>query len=166
MAKRPSLNPLPDILARLLKTHGMASRMLEFSLQEHWTEIVGDHVGRHTWPDSIRHHKLYLVAENSVWMHQLLFLKPELLAKINAVSDGEAITDIVMHVGSVATAQDSNGQSTGQTETPIQEPASQELNGDLRTAIDASVRPVTDPDLRERLRVLFAKSRWAAPKAG
>lgn len=154
MARRPSLMPLQDVLVRALKAHGMQTLMLACSLQQHWTEIVGDQVGRHSWPDSIRHRKLYLVAENSVWMQQLRFLKPELLAKINAACDGDAITDIVLRVGSVASAQDSNGQ----TEAPNHAPSSQELNGDQQAAIDASVRPVADPDLRERLRSLLAKS--------
>ena len=92
-------------------------------------------------------------------MQQLLFLKPALLATINAASDGETLTDIVMRVGPMASVAD----ATGQTETPIQEPARDPLTGDLQHAIAASVQPVSDPDLRERLRALFEKSAGAAP---
>ena len=159
MARSASLIPLPDVLTRILKNHGMQTRMVECSLQQHWSEIVGDHVGHHTWPDSIRYQKLYLVVENSVWMQQLLFLKPELLATINASSDGETLTDIVMRVGPVAGGADSRGQ----TETPIQEPARDTLTGELHHAIATSVQPVSDPDLRERLRALFEKSAGSAP---
>lgn len=155
MAKRPSLNPLTDILSRFLKSHGMAIHMLEFRLQQHWREIVGEHVARHTWPESIRHRKLYLVAENSVWLQQLLFLKPELLAKINAAADGEALTDIVLRVGTVP-SQDTD-------ETPSVHPASPEqmeeaVGGETGTAIDAAVHAVADPDLQARLKTLFLKS--------
>src|SRR3989441_9972400 len=65
MAKRPGLIAIPDVLGRLLKSHGMESRMLECTLQQHWPEGVGEHTGPHTGPESIRHRKLYLVAENS-----------------------------------------------------------------------------------------------------
>src|SRR5438132_3862323 len=99
MSKRSSLNALPGILSKLLKSHGLTVRMMEHTLQQRWSAIVGEQVGRHSWPDSIRHRKLYLVAENSVWLQQLLFLKPELLAKINAASESELVVEIVLRVG-------------------------------------------------------------------
>src|SRR2546422_10133670 len=67
--------------------------------RSHWPEVVGEHIGHHTWPESIRHRKLYLVAENSVWLQQLRFLKPELLAKLSSCAGGDAITDIILRVG-------------------------------------------------------------------
>ena len=155
MAKRPSLNPLPDILARFLKTHGMAIHMLEFKLQQHWPEIVGEHLARHTWPDSVRHRKLYLVAENSVWLQQLLFLKPELLAKINTAADGEALSDIVLRVGTVRPPDAGDG--------PFPPPALSEqkdadVSAETRAEIAAAVQVVADPDLQTRLKTLFSKS--------
>lgn len=160
MAKRSSLNPLPDILARFLKTHGMASHMLEFTLQEHWIEIAGEHVGRHTRPESIRHHKLHLTAENSVWLQQLLFLKPELLAKLNGIAEGEALTDIVLRVGTVAPAQD----STHHAETPSPEPTAHAMTEDLHAAIEDTLRPIADPALQARLRALFEHSGLTASR--
>lgn len=155
MAQRPSLNPLPDILARFLKTHGMAIHMLEFRLQQHWPEIVGEHVARHTWPDSVRHRQLYLVAENSVWLQQLLFLKPELLAKINAAADGEALSDIVLRVGTVRPPDAGEG--------PFPPPALPEqkdadVSAETRAEIAVAVQAVIDPDLQARLKTLFSKS--------
>jgi hypothetical protein len=155
MAKLPSLNPLPDILSRFLKTHGMAIPMLEFKLQQHWPEIVGEHVARHTWPDSVRHRKLYLVAENSVWLQQLLFLKPELLAKINDAADGEALTEIVLRVGTVPSPD------AGESPSPHPAPSEQKeagTSGEARAAIEAAVQGIADPDLQARLKVLFSKS--------
>ncbi|MBI3810023.1 MAG: DUF721 domain-containing protein [Nitrospirae bacterium] len=156
MAKRPSLNPLPDILSRFLKTHGMAIHMLEFRLQQHWPEIVGEHVARHTWPDSVRHRKLYLVAENSVWLQQLLFLKPELLAKINGAADGEALTDIVLRVGTLPVPVVGEGPSSphpAPTDTAEGSP-----DGETRAEIEATVQAIADPDLQTRLKALFTKA--------
>lgn len=156
MAKRPSLNPLPDILSRFLKTHGMTMHMLEFRLQQHWPEIVGEHVARHTWPDSVRHRKLYLVAENSVWLQQLLFLKPELLAKINGATDGETLLDIVLRVGTVPSPDAGEGpRSPRPAPTDTRE---EPLDGETRAEIEAAVHTVADPDLQTRLKALFSKS--------
>ncbi len=155
MAKRPGLKPLPDILSRFLKTHGMAIPMLECRLQQHWCEIVGDHVARHTWPESIRHRKLYLVAENSVWLQQLLFLKPELLAKINGAADGEALTDIVLRVGTVPSPD--TGEGTSSRAAPAEQ-NEETVSAETRTAIESTVCAIADPDLQARLKALFAKS--------
>lgn len=156
MAKRPSLNPLPDILSRFLKTHGMAIHMLEFKLQQHWLEIVGEHVARHTWPDSVRHRKLYLVAENSVWLQQLLFLKPELLAKINGAADGEALADIVLRVGTVPAPVAGEGPSP--RPAPSEQEEEEDVSGETRAEIEATVQAVADPGLQTRLRALFSKA--------
>ena len=155
MAKRPSLNPLSDILSRFLKTHGMALHVLEFRLQQHWPEIVGEHVARHTRPESVRHRKLYLTAENSVWLQQLLFLKPELLAKINGAADGEALTDIVLRVGPVSSPD--VGEAASPRLAPA-EPGREAVSGETRAEIETTIQPVADPDLRTRLTALFSKS--------
>jgi hypothetical protein len=155
MAKRPSLNPLPDILSRFLKSHGMTLHMLEFRLQRHWREIVGEHIARHTWPESVRHRKLYLVAENSVWLQQLVFLKPELLAKINGAAAGETLTDIVLRIGTVPVPDADEGASRPPTPP---EPNEEPVSGETRAAIEAAVQAVADPDLQARLRTLFSKS--------
>jgi len=156
MAKRPGLIAIPDVLGRLLKSHGMESRMLEYTLQQHWPEIVGEHVGHHTWPASIRHRKLYLVAENSVWLQELRFLKPELLAKLSSCAGGDAITDIVLRVGTPPAPE---VEASASAQLP---PTTAETRGgmpdDVRTSIEAAVQPVHDPALQARLRALLEKS--------
>ncbi len=155
MAKRPGLIAIPDVLGRLLKSHGMESRMLEYTLQQHWPDIVGEHVGRHTWPESIRHRKLYLVAENSVWLQQLRFLKPELLAKLPACASGDAITDIVLRVGTPPA--DAEARASAQPPPPSAE-TRDDVPDAVRASIEAAVQPIHDPVLQARLRALLQKS--------
>ncbi len=154
MAKRPGLNALPALLARLLQSHGMSSRMLEYRLQQRWPEIVGEQIGRHSWPDSIRHRKLYLVAENSVWLQQLMFLKPTMLAKITAEPDGDGVAEIVLRVGPLPVGP--GGASSGPP-PETKEPDSS-VSTEASAAIDDAVEAAADPDLRTRLRALFTRS--------
>lgn len=170
MAKPSRLVPLPDILAPLLKTHGMASRLLEFFIRERWLEIAGQPVGGHTWPHSIRHHKLYLLAENSVWLQQLLFLKPELLIRLNAAaaawagSDGTLLTDIVLRVGaaqSICIAQDRETGSPGGEPLPEDDPDWERFASETAGSV---VKRVTDLALRAQLRALFLKAAWSTEK--
>jgi len=87
------------ILSSLAKRLGLESRLLELRLQREWCRIVGEPIASHTWPDQIRFKKLYLIVRNSVWMQQLTFLKPSLLAKLQEV-DG-TITDLSLRVGEI-----------------------------------------------------------------
>ncbi|HMU56353.1 MAG TPA: DUF721 domain-containing protein, partial [Nitrospira sp.] len=87
------------ILSGLAKRLGLESRLLELRLQRDWCRIVGEPTASNTWPDQIRFKKLYLIVRNSVWMQQLTFLKPALLAKLHEV-DG-AITDLSIRVGEI-----------------------------------------------------------------
>jgi predicted nucleic acid-binding Zn ribbon protein len=167
MAYRSSLMPLPEILTPLLKTHGLHSHLLEFSLQQHWPEIVGDQVGRHTWPEALRHRQLYLLAENSVWLQQLRFLKPELLAKVTAYAGSDAITDIVLRVGTLPSPEtDERPSPRPPEEDSPSEWRREVVDEEARATIDASIQPVTDPELRERLRLLLTKSAVEVPKTG
>ena len=129
----------------------MEKRLLEYSLQQHWENIIGEQIGRHTWPDSIRHQSLFLIAESSTWLQQLMFLKRELLAKINAAAGSQVITDIVLRVGMV------------RRETPLPAEASDEQLADavepsLAIEVEASLEHIQDPELGERLRRLLMRS--------
>jgi hypothetical protein len=94
-----------------------------------------------TWPDQIRYKKLYLLVHNSVWLHQLTFLKPTLIQKLNGAAGGELITEIVLRVGEIpsrvvvsATTPATDSDST------ISEVALAEVS--------SHVAAIQDPDLR------------------
>jgi hypothetical protein len=143
--------PLTDVVAGLIKTQGFHSRMVEFSLQQHWGAIVGAPIAGHTFPEAIRHRKLFLLAENSVWLQQLLFLKAELLTKIaSAMGDG-ILTDIVLRVGIIPHAIPPCDQQPDESERSI-------IGPDLSACIEESVRGIPQEGLLERLRALFIRS--------
>ena len=148
---RRSLTPLTDVVSGLIKTQGFHSRMVEFSLQQHWATIVGQHIAAHTFPEGIRHRKLFLLAENSVWLQQLLFLKGELLMKIaSAMGDGILI-DIVLRVGIIPVA-------LFPAEQQPHEPEHSSIGPDVSAYIEESVRGIPQGSLTERLRMLFVRS--------
>ena len=96
-----SIDSVSIVLAGLARRLGLESKLLESRLRRNWVSIVGEPIASNTWPDQIRYKKLYLLVHNSVWLHQLTFLKPTLLHKLNAVAGGELITDIVLRVGEI-----------------------------------------------------------------
>ena len=96
-----SIDSLSSILEGLARRLGIESKLLESRLRRDWVSIVGEPIASNTWPDQIRYRKLYLLVHNSVWLHQLTFLKPTLLHKLNMVTGGELVTDIVLRVGEI-----------------------------------------------------------------
>ena len=142
-----SLDSFSIILSGLAKRLGLQTHLFEVRLQQQWREIIGEPVGSHTWPVQVRFKKLYLIVRNSVWLQQLTFLKPTLLAKVNEQAGSELITDIAFRVGEIPDARMAAPASQRQQQ-PVNEAAVVEAN--------AHAAAVQDPDLRNRLASLMA----------
>jgi predicted nucleic acid-binding Zn ribbon protein len=142
-----SLDSFSIILSGLAKRLGLQTHLFEVRLQQQWRAIIGEPVGSHTWPVQVRFKKLYLIVRNSVWLQQLTFLKPTLLAKVNEQAGSELITDIAFRVGEIPDARMAAPASQRQQQ-PVNEAAVVEAN--------AHAAAVQDPDLRNRLASLMA----------
>ena len=137
------------ILSGVAKQLGLETRLIEVRIQQQWPVLVGEPIGSHTWPVQIRSHKLYLLVANSVWLQQLTFLKPALLAKLNAEAGSELLTDIVLRVGEIPSQQP---EPAPPTPAPPKAAASdQEL---AEFAVHASA--IQDPGIRQRFREVIS----------
>jgi hypothetical protein len=152
-----SIDSLSSILEGLARRLGLESKLLENRLRRNWASIVGEPIASNTWPDQVRYKKLYLLVHNSVWLHQLTFLKPTLIQKLNDVAGGELIVDIVLRVGEIpshvivpVTIPSIDGDSTA-SEVVMAETA-------------AHVSAIQDPDLRLRFTSVISRNlRTPAP---
>ena len=144
-----SLDSFGTILSGLAKRLGLQSHLFELRLQQQWHDIVGEPVGSHTWPAQVRFKKLYLIVRNSVWLQQLIFLKPALLSKVNERAGSEALTDIAFRVGEIPEriAQAPGASPEG---NPVTDAALIEAH--------AHAAAVQDPDLRTRLASVMAEA--------
>ncbi len=91
-------------MPQFAKSFGFDIKILEARLQANWAHIVGESLASHTRPDSIKFRKLFLVAENSAWLQQLVFLKPMVLEKLNTFAREAQVTDIVLRIGDIQSA--------------------------------------------------------------
>ena len=151
MAKVSPLDSFGTILSGLAKRLGLESRLLELRLQHQWREILGEPIASHTWPAQIRFKKLYLVVQNSVWLQQLTFLKPTLLAKVNAEAGTELITEIVLRVGEIPSPDQQPSSATAADSQPSVSEAA-------LTEASAHAASVQDPELRTRLTQVMAEA--------
>ncbi|MGH7205662.1 MAG: DUF721 domain-containing protein [Nitrospiraceae bacterium] len=144
--------PISSILTNLAPRFGMEAKLLEWRLRRHWSEIAGEQIASHTRPDQIRFKKLYLIVENSVWLQQLMFLKPTLLAKINEAADSPLVSDIIFRVGEIS-SEPKEVQRLDDEDPRLADPSPESL---AQAAAHAAA--VKDPDLRARLIAVMAQA--------
>jgi hypothetical protein len=144
-----SLDSFSTILSGLSKRLGLQSHLFELRLQQQWRDIIGEPVGSHTWPAQVRFKKLYLIVRNSVWLQQLVFLKPTLLAKLNDRAGSEMLTDIAFRVGEIPDVR---------AVVPGPSPESVPVGDAAMTEAEAHAAAVQDPELRTRLASLMAEA--------
>jgi hypothetical protein len=150
-----SLTPLASALDDLAQRFGLSVKLLEHRLQRQWPAIVGEHVAAHTRPESIRFKKLYVIVDSSVWVQQLAFLKPSLLAGINTAAGSSIVTDIVLRVGEVEhealVDHDSKNVS-------MKTCATHSLNQEALTEVHRHAEAVEDLDIRAHLIEVMARA--------
>jgi hypothetical protein len=144
-----SLDSFSAILSGLAKRLGLQSHLFELRLQQQWRDIIGEPIGSHTWPAQVRFKKLYLIVRNSVWLQQLMFLKPTLLAKLNEQGASKLITDIAFRVGEIPEAR------TVAAADFLEKP---HVSDAAVIEAEAHAAAVQDPELRSRLAAVMAQA--------
>jgi hypothetical protein len=99
--KKRNLAPVSEIVGNITKKFGPGFNATVFKLQSLWIETVGEHVGIHSEPIKLYGKKLVVRVEHSSWMHELSYLKPEMIAKINSILGTCQINDVRFISGTV-----------------------------------------------------------------
>ncbi len=162
MRRLGPIDSISSILEGLARRLGLESKLLESRLRRNWVSIVGEPIASNTWPDQIRYKTLYLLVHNSVWLHQLTFLKPTLIQKINQVTGSEVVTNIILKIGELP--------KTDQAPAPTEalHESTPPTSDELLMEISEHVAAIQDSNLRNHLAQLMAQSlaQPRAPKAG
>ena len=146
-----SVDSLSSILEGVARRLGLESKLLENRLRRDWVSIVGEPMASNTWPDQIRYKKLYLLVRNSIWLHQLTFLKPTLIQKLNEAAGGELVTEIVLRVGEIPLRK-----SASPTTPPLDDDIM--ASGSALAEVSSHVSTIQDPDLRRLFTSVISRS--------
>lgn len=145
---RRRVDKLSVTLGKLLRSRGLESSLSEYRIQGQWEKAVGAGIARHAQPQTVQGKKLVLVVDSPAWMQQLSLLKPELIEKLNKALGREAVSSITLKLGEV---------SSRSRKTEEAAPARAELDPKERAEIEASLRELRDPDIKEIMRRLIEK---------
>ncbi len=110
---------------------------------------MGEVVAAHTWPARIKFRKLHVGVDNSVWLHQLRYLKATLLENIQARMEELQLEDIVFRIAEIPEARDD-----AVDEVIDQAPVSPAARETAR----AYTQGVNDEELRDSLTSVIARA--------
>jgi len=95
--KRPRLkNPLPvaNILDRMFKNKGFGKKLVQYSVFEIWSDVVGSTIAAKTTPRKMQGDTLVVTTTSAAWANELSFMKPVILKKIQEKIPEIEIKDI------------------------------------------------------------------------
>lgn len=138
-----------SIIREISQSHGFAGRLWEYRLQKEWTALVGEVVAAHTWPGRIKFRKLYVAVDNSVWLHQLRYLKATLLEKIHAQMEELQLEDIIFRIGELPELR---------ADTVAEHAEQVAVSPDAQMTAREHTRAVNDEELRDSLTRVIARA--------
>jgi len=93
------LERIGKILDSLVDTLGLKKKINEEKVMALWEKAVNRRVAEHTRPIKIQGSKLLVEVSGSSWRNELIFLKPELIRKLNSMVGRVVIDDIIFVAG-------------------------------------------------------------------
>ncbi|MHB8772125.1 MAG: DciA family protein [Syntrophales bacterium] len=134
---------LGDVLRKILKKRNIPHTSTDRRLLAIWRRAVGPQIAAQTHPDSLKRGVLFVRVSAPVWMHQLTFMREEILARIRELAAPEEVRNLRFTIGEIP--PDPSGRAYPAAESVLP-PAP--LAGRDRTMVLASLETVRDPELR------------------
>ena len=92
------MEPVAGPLSRLLSRLGLEEGLLGWRAVEEWAGVVGPRLASHARAVGFHDGALHVEVEGSAWMHELGFLKRDLIRKLNQHLGAECIRDVRLFV--------------------------------------------------------------------
>jgi predicted nucleic acid-binding Zn ribbon protein len=87
--------PIRSAIERALENLGITEAVQEYAVLEAWPGIVGEQIARVTTAERITDGVLFVKVSNAPWRNELVFLKQDLIGKLNQAMGREFVHDIV-----------------------------------------------------------------------
>jgi hypothetical protein len=90
---------ISDILADVLPTYRRESDTDLVQVWQVWDRVVGDVIAQNARPAAFKGKLLLVHVSSSTWIHQLQFLKEEMMAKLNKALGKSVVNDLKFKIG-------------------------------------------------------------------
>ncbi len=142
---------LGDILPETLRKKSLYIPVKDRALVDTWNRAVGPQIAAKAQPDRLKDDILYVRVANSVWLHELQFMKQEILAKLNAIPGAGRVAQMRFFIGTV---EATSSRPVG-AESPLDP---RDLKSDEKEFIEETLTGVSDPELKDILQRTMARS--------
>jgi predicted nucleic acid-binding Zn ribbon protein len=92
---KQDFKPLRDILQDSLRDLKIDDKIQESRILEAWPEIVGSMLASHTLSTKIIRNVLYVKLDTPILRNELQMMRQSLIERLNKVSGGQTLQDIV-----------------------------------------------------------------------
>jgi predicted nucleic acid-binding Zn ribbon protein len=90
-----------DVLQQTLQHCRRETNETLATLGAYWPEVVGETLGVHSCPAAMKGRQLLVHVNSTVWLHEMRFLKDDLIDVINRLLGQPLVEDIRFKVGKV-----------------------------------------------------------------
>ncbi|KAF0185577.1 MAG: hypothetical protein FD164_142 [Nitrospirae bacterium] len=135
-----------SVLSSLISQLGLEDRIRLDFMQRRWSTLFSEPLSLHVFPVELSGKRLTMHVDSPAWLHQLQFLKRELLAKLQPFG----VTDLVLRKGALPRVRSEKKDA----ETPKR----RELSADDLAWVEETVRSVDDEALQNEIRRAALKS--------
>ncbi|MCB2212618.1 DUF721 domain-containing protein [bacterium] len=87
--------PLDGLLGEWGRGTKVRAALREAELFNRWADIIGEKLAQQAIPERLDRGKLVIQVEDSSWRHQLLYMRRELIGKINQALGSGVVKEIV-----------------------------------------------------------------------
>ncbi|MBA4311812.1 MAG: DUF721 domain-containing protein [Chlorobiaceae bacterium] len=81
----------------VLKQLGIGERLRQYEILEAWSSIVGEQISKVTKAEHIREGKLFVHVTHATWRNELVYLKKDIIDKLNNAMNQKIVKDIIFH---------------------------------------------------------------------
>jgi len=146
--RQPSM--AADIIGKLAGKLGAGFNPTLLKLQNGWAGIVGGNVADHSEPVRVARKTLTVRVDHPAWMHELTFLKPQMLQRIAACLSSGLVNDIRFELGSVSAAASAMSRHKAIPTRP--------LSPDEEEFIEQAAGEIEDDEVRNAALLAMRKS--------
>jgi len=142
---------LGEILPETLKMKSLHLPMKDRTLIDAWNRAVGPQIGAKAQADRLRDDVLYVRVASSVWMHELQFMKQDILSKLNGILGEMKVAQIRFFIGEVEAPRVQRAE-------PDVRMDDRDLKAEEKDYILETLAGVADPDLKDILQKTMTRS--------
>jgi hypothetical protein len=148
------MNTVKNILSAALKQWGVKHKYNQQSAINHWPEIVGAEIAKHSCPTKIEYGIIVVTVANSAWCHHLSMMKQNIITKLNDFIGEKLINDIRFQAGSL---KNCHNEEEGPLEQTLPDFRLAKLDNTEVTAAQEIVNASQNIELRDKLLRIIKK---------